>query len=187
MGILFFDTETTDLPDYRSAPGEHQPHVVQLAAVLDQGGSERVLTTLIRPEGWSISPDAQRVHGISTEQATAEGIPIAEAMAEFDEMLDQATVAVAHNVRFDRLLIDSEHVRLRRKARWPRTVCTMLTCTDIVRVIGHWGGYKWPTLEETYRHFFGQPPTNAHDALSDVRACQRIYHELIRQGHVRQS
>ena len=184
MGILFFDTETTDLADYKSPPGPHQPHVVQLAAVLVDGEDERSVVTLIQPDEWKINPEAQAVHGITMARARAEGVPIADAMAAFDELLAQADLGVAHNVKFDRLLMDSEYLRLGRKARWPGTVCTMLTSTDIVRVRGHWGGYKWPTLEEAHVHFFGQPPAGAHDAMADVRACMAIFKELVRRGHV---
>lgn len=34
MRILFFDTETSGLPDYRSGPSSQQPHIVQLGADL---------------------------------------------------------------------------------------------------------------------------------------------------------
>jgi len=182
MGILFFDTETTDLPDYKAPPGAHQPHVVQLAAVLVDGENEQSLVTLIQPDGWRIHPEAQATHGITVARAQAEGIPIAEAIAAFDGLLSRADLAVAHNVKFDRLLMNSEYLRLGRKVRWPRTFCTMLSCTDIVRVRGHWGGYKWPTLEEAHRHFFGQPPADAHDAMGDVRACMAVFQELANRG-----
>lgn len=89
---------------------------------------------------------------------------------------------MAHNLRFDRLLMDSEYLRLGRQPRWPRTFCTMLTCTDIVRAPGHRGGHKWPTLEEAHYHFFRRPPANAHDAMADIRACMAIFQELTRLG-----
>ncbi len=182
MSTLFFDTETTNLPNYKSPPGPHQPHVVQMAAVLVDGEQETSLVTLIQPDGWSIHPDAQAVHGITQVRAKAEGMPIADAVARFDEMLAQAHLVVAHNVKFDRLLMESEYMRLGRPARWPRTFCTMLTCTDIVRLPARWGGFKWPTLEETYRHFFNRPLAGAHDALADVRACQAIFQQLAQLG-----
>jgi DNA polymerase III epsilon subunit-like protein len=182
MRVLFFDTETTDLPDYKAPPGRHQPHIVQLAAVLVDRGDEQSLVTLIQPDGWRIHPEAQATHGITLARAQAEGIPIAEAIAGFDGLLSQADLAVAHNVKFDRLLVDSEYVRLGREARWPQTFCTMLASTDVVRLRGHWGGYRWPTLGETHRHFFGQPPVNAHDAMADVRACMAVFKELGRRG-----
>lgn len=182
MAVLFFDTETTDLPDYALPPGRHQPHVVQLAAVLVEGRTERSLDTLIRPDGWTIHPDALRVHGISMARAKEEGVPIAQAIASFDELLAETDLAVAHNIRFDRLLIDSEYVRLGQRPRWPRTFCTMLTCTDIVRLPGYHGQYKWPTLEEAYSHFYRRPPTSAHNARADVRACMAIYQELSSRG-----
>lgn len=182
MVTLFFDTETTDLPNYKSPPGPHQPHVVQMAALLIDGDTEKSLVTLIRPDGWKIAPEAQAVHGITQERAAAEGMPIAEAVAAFDAMLGQAKLVVAHNVKFDRLLMESEYLRLHRPIRWPRTFCTMLTCTDIVRLPTRWGGHKWPTLDETYRHFFKRPLAGAHDALADVRACHDIFQQLVQLG-----
>jgi len=137
---------------------------------------------LIRPEGWKIHPDVRRVHGISMERARAEGVPIVQAVASFDELLAKAELAVAHNVKFDRLLLDSEYVRLGRRPRWPKTFCTMLACTDVVRLPGYRGRYKWPTLEEAYCHFFRRPLASAHDAQADVRACMAIYQELSRRG-----
>jgi DNA polymerase-3 subunit epsilon len=182
MTIIFFDTETTDLPDYKSPAGPHQPHVVQLAAVLVDGSSERSLVTLVQPDGWVIDPAAQATHGITLTRAQAEGVPIAQAIAQFDELLAQADLAVAHNVRFDRLLMDSEYLRLGRRADWPATFCTMQACTDIVRLPGYRGAYKWPRLEEAFRHFFHRPPAGAHDALADVRTCMAVFEELTRRG-----
>ncbi|MCY2929872.1 MAG: 3'-5' exonuclease [Planctomycetota bacterium] len=188
MAILFFDTETSDLPNYKSPPGPHQPHVVQLAAVLAEGaagdGPEQVLTTLIRPEGWTIDPGAENTHGITLAKAAAEGISIAQALDQFDALLARADLAVAHNTRFDRLLMDSEYVRLARQGAWPETFCTMQACTNILRLPGRYG-FKWPRLDEAHQYFFGAPNPGAHDALSDVRACQAIFQELSRRGLVR--
>jgi DNA polymerase-3 subunit epsilon len=156
--------------------------VVQLAAVLVDGACERAMVTLVRPEGWTIQPGAQAAHGITLARAQAEGVPIAQAIGQFDELLAQADLAVAHNVRFDRLLMDSEYLRLGRRAGWPATFCTMVAATNIVRLPGNYGKYKWPTLEEAFRHFFHRSPVGAHDALADVRTCMAIFGQLAGLG-----
>lgn len=156
--------------------------MVQLAAVLADGQTEQTLSTLIYPAGWRIEPGAFAVHRISEAQAKASGISIAEAIQQFNAMLELAELAVAHNVEFDRLILDSEYMRLGLRAAWPRTFCTMLNLTDVLCIPFPSGGprYKWPTLSEAYFHFFGAHLVKSHDALADVRACQRVFHRAFR-------
>ncbi|KKM67592.1 hypothetical protein LCGC14_1469620 [marine sediment metagenome] len=181
MATLFFDTETSDKTRRGEGPGPRQPHIVQLAAVLVDEGTEGSMCALVRPDGWRVSPGAERVHGISTEQATAEGVPIREAIGLFHEMASRADTLVAHNIEFDRLVVLSEYKRLgmEHPFKGKREFCTMKAATDIVRLPGRYG-YKWPTLQEAYRHFTGGEFDGAHDALADVRACRVIY-EAIRE------
>jgi len=56
----------------------------------------------------------------------------------------------------------------------------MKAATDIVGIPGRYG-YKWPTLQEAYRHFTGTELAGAHDALTDVRACRVIYEAIVRR------
>ena len=57
MITMFFDTETTGLPDWKSpSDAEHQPHMIQFASMLFRG--EQLLMSvnaLVRPDGWSIA------------------------------------------------------------------------------------------------------------------------------------
>ena len=82
---LFYDTETTGLPDFK-APSEsaHQPHIVQLAALLvDMDTRETIqsMDVICRPDGWTIPDEVAAVHGITTEHAAEVGIP--ESMTPF--------------------------------------------------------------------------------------------------------
>ena len=66
----FFDSETNGKADFKAPPeAPHQPRLVQLAAILTTDDCEEVSTInlLVRPDGWTIGPEAEAVHGISTE------------------------------------------------------------------------------------------------------------------------
>lgn len=181
---LFFDTETTGLFN-RNFPLAHQPHIVQLAALLaDECGVERAaINLLITPEGWTIPKEAADVHGITTEMATAYGVPIRSAMHIFAKLVKQARIVIAHNIDFDRTLIGYEAERL--SVPFPvfagkEMFCTMQATTDICQLPGKFGkNYKWPKLAEAYRHLFGEELKDAHDAMVDLRACKRVYLHLI--------
>ena len=58
--ILFWDSETTGLPDFNlRARDPAQPHIVQLAAILtDDGGSVyESHNVIIKPDGWTITKE----------------------------------------------------------------------------------------------------------------------------------
>lgn len=183
--ILFYDTETTGKADFNAdhtAP--HQPRIIQLAALLcDNTGRELAsLNTLIEPDGWLIDPGAEAVHGISLEDCKRSGIPIVSALSVFNGMLIKAFCASGHNEKFDRMLVMSELHRMAKPHRFDGkdTFCTMQRTTDICRLPGRrFGQFKWPKLEEAFRHFFpDREMDSAHDAMSDVRACRDIYFAL---------
>ena len=103
---LIFDTETTGLPRNFKAPiteTDNWPRVVQLAWQLhDEMG--RLLSkgdSLIRPNGFNIPYDSEKVHGISTALAVSEGRELSEVLADFKSDLSKASFIVGHNLKFD--------------------------------------------------------------------------------------
>jgi DNA polymerase III epsilon subunit-like protein len=188
---LFFDTETTGKADMRAPyDAAHQPFIVQLGALLtDDDGTERgTLDVIIEPEVYEIPREASDIHGITTEIAARSGVPIANALSLFAKMLAPCDEIVAHNIEFDRLVILAAMSRLRPKhsaIEFPikrmletKSICTMLATTDICKIPGNYGKYKWPKLIEAHQHLFGEGFDGAHDAMADVRACKRIYFEI---------
>ncbi len=192
--ILAFDTETTGLPDYR-APSDaaHQPHLVQLAMLLlDDDLKERAsLSLIIRPDGWEIPPEVSEIHGITTEMATAYGVPEGMATKVFASMLyGTGAQAVGHNVDFDMrimrtAMLRAGYTREGLAARPVATFCTMKAATPIVNlpptpkmVAAGFNKPKPPRLSECIAFFFQEELTGAHDALVDVRACVRVFLRL---------
>lgn len=188
MGLFFFDTETTGLVDFKLAHDHSsQPYLVQLAALLtDDDGTERAsMSVLVRPDGWTIPDEASAVHGITTDIAVANGVALRTALTAFRALLENADTVIGHNVGFDVAVINAARHRAGAQPGdyWPEKMfCTMRTATPVCKILHadprHDQDYKWPRLNEAYRHFFGQELEGAHDALVDVRACRDVYLEL---------
>ncbi len=187
--ILFFDTETTGVPLNYSLPPtvvDNWPRVVQLGFALytEEGELLECYNMVIRPDGWSISPEAEKVHGISLSRAEMEGIAIADALQIFADAIAKADLLVAHNLNFDYNVLAAEFIRAKKSAQKKPKMCTMLNTTSLLKLPGkRVGSYKWPKLEELHRWLFnGQTFDGAHDALSDVLATAKCYFELHRKG-----
>ncbi|WP_337058189.1 3'-5' exonuclease [Pseudomonas sp. USHLN015] len=190
MTLYTFDTETNGLPDWK-APSEapHQPHIVDIAACLytPEGQLLDSFEALIRPDGWTIPDEVAAIHGITTERAMDEGIPEAEALEQFLAFHRRAEMRVAHNLSFDdrilRIALKRFHGdEVAEAFKGGNSYCTMRKSTDIVRLpptaamrAAKRFHFKSPTLGETYQHFFKEELVGAHRAMTDTKACARIY------------
>lgn len=205
MFALAFDTETTGMVDWQGEPtADTQPELVQLAAILydlrcpmpelRSWREVAMMSVIVRPEGWIIPAEASQVHGI--DQATAEylGIGRDNAMLTFCDLAARADVILAHNIDFDRVIVEAAKFRVDRAAGveyqrpWQphhQPLCTKLAATDVVQIPKTNGreGWKWPSLNECYQFFYAQDVNGAHDALVDVRACVNVFYELVELGH----
>jgi DNA polymerase III epsilon subunit-like protein len=188
---LVFDTETTGLPLSWQAPAsdvDNWPRLVQLAwEGFDARGRKTLARSyVIRPDGFSIPRDAERVHGISTSVARRKGVPLAEVLGAFTRPLTAASVLVAHNFKFDANVLGAEFHRLGHRDPFRRKthVCTMEAATEYCALPGPYG-YKWPRLAELYLILFGRRVREAHEAAADVATCSRCFFELKRLGIVR--
>jgi DNA polymerase-3 subunit epsilon len=87
------------------------------ACIVQVGGQQptTVANWLTNVDGVEIPAEAAAVHGISTEQARAKGVPLREAVAEILAGLTQVILAgvpiVAMNARYDVTLLDREAER----------------------------------------------------------------------------
>ncbi len=188
---LFFDTETTGFPARWNAPcsdTENWPRLVQIAWVRCDADGRRLdgESHLVRPLGFSIPKDAERVHGISTARALLEGDALGEVLDAFSVALAASDVVVAHNIDFDECVVAAEFTRegktteLQRKPK----VCTMKASTDYCRLPGR-NGFKYPSLSELYFTLFRKRLDEAHHAEADVNALVECFYELKRRGVIR--
>lgn len=177
---LFFDTETTGLSSQRD-------HLVQIAWLLTDRSSNIILEEcyVIRPDGYSIPRAATNIHGITTATACEIGRPLAEVLQQFSDAAAKASIVIAHNLSFDMGILrhDYKVACLPFPLHGKTQICTMRLSTTWCRLpkLNGSPGFKWPTLAELHYRLFGEGFDGAHDALEDVRACQRCYVELIKR------
>ena len=191
MSYLFFDTETTGfINEAKRLSDPCQPYLVQLGALLtdDDGHEVASLDVVIKPDGWVIPPAVSTIHGITTEFADEFGISMVSAVFAFMQMRRAATMIVAHNLKFDKAMLDICELRMppRNYPDWPEhSFCTQeasvhivnLPPTDAMLAKGM-RGPKTPKLVEAYAYFFGKPFEGAHNAMVDVRACKDVFFHL---------
>ena len=183
---LIFDTETTGLPQNFSAPItdlENWPRLVQLAwQHHDHTG--KLLSSgnfIVKPEGFTIPFNSEKIHGISTKRAHEEGEDLEFVLHEFRKAIDKALIG--HNVSFDEKIMGAEYIRkkipsaIMDKAK----IDTKDDGTDFCKIEGA-RGYKWPTLTELHWKLFDKGFEDAHDAAADVEATARIFLEMVRLG-----
>ena len=186
---LIFDTETTGLPANYNAPisdTNNWPRCIQIAWQLhdELGNLIEHQDYLVKPEGFNIPYDAERIHGISTDLAVEQGIGLSEVLEKFNDVLSRSKFVVGQNVGFDVNIMGSEFYRMGVEsplAQMPvLDTCTEVTA-DLLKIPGGRGGrFKLPTLTELHSYLFGIPFSEAHNATADVEATTRCFLQLVK-------
>lgn len=181
MRILFYDTETSDMPLWaQPSAAPEQPHVVQLAAALVETEGRRVISEidlLVRPRGWACTPETIAIHGITNERAVDEGVDEALAINMFYELWSLSDLRVGHVESFDARMI---RIALMRHGFGEEDAdawkAAPAACTaELSRTTMGLKGRKNPSLVDAYRHFTGNELQNAHTARADMRATMELY------------
>ncbi|WP_299116346.1 DNA polymerase III subunit alpha [uncultured Winogradskyella sp.] len=187
---LIFDTETTGLPKRWNAPitdTDNWPRAIQIAWQLhdEMGNCIEHQDYLIKPDGFNIPYDAEKIHGISTELAQEQGIALAEVLEKFNIAMSKTKFIVGQNVGFDVNIMGAEFVR-GDIANPLQELPVLDTCTEHTATLcqipgGRGGKFKLPTLTELHQFLFDTPFGEAHNATADVEATTRCFLELVRR------
>ena len=186
---IIFDTETTGLPRNYDAPItdlDNWPRLVQLAWQLhdEKGKLLSNKSFIVKPEGFTIPYNAEKVHGISTERALKEGHDLVEVLRAFQQDVAKSHYLVGHNIDFDIKVSGAEFLRKQEPSDLleRKSLDTKDLSTDFCAIAGGKGGkFKWPTLTELHHKLFGIGFEDAHDAAYDVSATAKCFFGLIKQ------
>jgi DNA polymerase-3 subunit alpha len=191
---LIFDTETTGLPKNKQAPltdFDNWPRVVQIAWQLHDNAGKLLSNEnlIVKPDGFTIPFNAEKVHGISTQRALDEGLPLDEVLDRFTEDLNKTKLIIGHNILdFDIKVVGSEYLRRNKENVIAKkdALDTQLESTEYCAIPGGRGGqFKWPTLLELHTKLFGEDFGDAHDAAYDVAANAKCFFGLLQERVVK--
>ena len=170
--LCAFDLETTGV-DPRTG------RIVSAALVPFTDGTEGPARTWLVDPGIEIPIESQRVHGITTERARAEGTPAAIAVPQILEAVtrlrEDGSVLVGHNIVYDLTVLAAEGIRAGMLgspqdllAQLPPVVDTLVIDRQIDRY------RRGPRTLTAVAEHYGVALDDAHDALADARAAGLI-------------
>ena len=188
---VFFDTETTGLPEDYEAPSSainNWPRMIQLSWITTDKDGAIISENdhIIYPDGFIIPQGASKVNGITTEVARTNGDPIKNVLESFMKDVENAEYIVGHNVSFDIHVVGAELIRMGKRdtlANKP-SICTMQSTIDFCAIPGYYG-YKYPKLQELHKKLFNYEFEDAHNALSDIRATLKCFIELKKRNIIK--
>ena len=152
MKVLVFDTETTGLPEENNVSildTFRWPYIVQLSFIYYDSEINDVIEyydkVIKLPDNITIPEDSIRIHGITNEIMREKGINIKTALKEFNDILKECDIVIAHNISFDKRMIMVECIRNKISQYFTRgqnkkpEFCTMKNSKNICKI-------KWSKL-----------------------------------------
>ena len=182
MKTAVIDTETSGIFDFKQpadAPG--QPRLANLAIILIDESFEPVgeIDNLIKPGGWTLTPEAAAVNGLTEARLMAEGIDILGVLKNYSGLIAEGYVIASYNAQFDTKIMRGELRRAGLPDLFEKTpnVCLMRASTDICKLPGK-RGFKFPKLSEACAFFKLEPEPMPHTALNGARKAAEILRAL---------
>lgn len=185
MRAFIFDTETTDLIKNRHRPLSQLPHITELFGLVLEAKTTRLTKTynwqekgnfnsLFNP-GIPLSPEIQKITGL-TDAVLADQPSFKSKANEIKKLIESSDMIVAHNLSFDRAMVEIEMERCGLGIKWPkRMICT-------VESTEHFRSRRLKLMELHEYLFNGERFEGAHRAENDVRPLTRCFIELMNRG-----
>ena len=183
MIITFFDTETDSLIENSARRLDKQPRIIELFALqMKQDGdggaasfSEIGTYNQLFAYPRKLSEEVMKITGLTDDDLAGKPAFAAKA-SEVAAFLTSGDRVVAHNLSYDKAVVEAELARLEKTISWPELLCT-------VEATEHLKGYRL-SLTALHEYLFGEAFASAHRAENDVRAMADCYMELVRREEI---
>ena len=110
-GYAIIDCETSGLSIFnKPADAEGQPRLASFAVVkLDADlNEESYHEYLVKPDGWTLSPEVMAINGLTMDRLESEGRPVSEILKFYTALIERGYVIVAFNAQYDTKIMRGE-------------------------------------------------------------------------------
>ncbi len=201
--VLVFDTETTGLfPKNNDSQKKEYPYITQLSFVVYDVKEKKIVHSynqyIKQPEDTDYSSQAFKITKITKEMCD-NGVLITDALNEFYKYYMNVKHIVAHNLDFDKQMIELEILRHFEDLKinsaadiwvlfnstfnklWNiETHCSMYMGKYVCKLPNvnsthKNNNYKLPKLVELHQYLFKKTPIDLHDAYKDCLVCLKCF------------
>lgn len=171
MLFALYDTETTGLPFHFQAELSQQPRIIEFAGIITDGKDVIDQFEIILNPSIAIEEIITKITGLTNEDL-ADKPDFIKAVPSIKKFFSQAEVAVAHNLSFDKAMLQYDLSRRGLDLSaidWPQIeICT------VEQTMPHFG--RRMKLEDLYNRYCGTY-VQKHRAMDDVQ----MLHEVCRK------
>lgn len=173
MLFAVFDTETTGLPYHPRAPLSQQPRVIEFGGIITDG--ESILETLefICDPGVQIEQIITDITGLTNDDLAGKP-PFKEFVLRLGDYFGHARGRVAHNLSFDRSMLEFDLARIGQTLDAIYWDSTDLPAVEICTVEQTQAIYGKPMKLVTLYNELIEPYEQKHRALDDVIRLHKI-------------
>jgi DNA polymerase III epsilon subunit-like protein len=170
--MILMDCETTGLVQPLATPLSQQPHIIEFAAIrLDDSTLEEIegkhIHFLCKPP-IPLPEIITKITGLTDRDLEGKP-PFVKHYRDLCEFFFGEHTVVAHNLSFDRSLLQFELMRLDRLTQFPWPYNHQCTVERTLAIKGH-----RLKQEELYLMATGHPAEQTHRALDDVRQLAEV-------------
>jgi len=174
MRVAIVDCETTGLLRHPRAKPALQPRVIEFGAIIINAAGERLdaMSQLFNPEQ-DLEAIITKITGL-TDADLCEQPKFAQLAEDVSRFISGCDVIIAHNLPFDKGVLELEFQRLGIQCDWPKIqLCTVQENAPVY-------GYR-VKLKDLYADVMGQPLAQTHRALDD---CEALAHIVTTEGYL---
>lgn len=168
--MIILDTETTGLIQNEALPLDMQPRILEIGAIkVDSSTLEPIeeYSALLLPAGYELTDEIKAITGLTMEELRARGKQFPLVVPRLAQLFLGEDTLLAHNLRFDLMMLVFELRRIDWQYRFPFPRCHIDTTTSYPGRLSDWA-------KET-----GYPLEQAHRALDDCHMLLHCYRHFI--------
>lgn len=177
MIVSVFDTETTGLLQSGLMSIDKQPFVIEFCAIkvdLEAKETKEIYDFLIKAP-IQVTEEITGITGITNDMLENEK-PFYDYIEKVKDALENCDAVIAHNLSFDKEIIDIEMRRHGLEMKWPRLICSVEQSMPLK-------GYRL-SLSDLHEELTGSKFEGAHRAKNDVDALVRCVYIMKEQEYI---